>query len=89
MIKEKHCRSLSDYRFGNTIEQFDLNLLWFVTSNIAGKWIHLNDLVSFSLNSFPLTFLVEAVLSSTHNLSFGQKYEKYQTLYLKTFSFWW
>ena len=34
--------------------------------------------------------LVEAVLTSTHNLGFEQKYEKYQNFYLKTFSFgWW
>ena len=26
---------------------------------------------------------------STHTLCFEQKYEKYQNLYLKTFSFWW
>ena len=28
-----------------------------------------------------------AVLTSTHNLCFEQKYEKYQNFYLKTFSF--
>ena len=32
--------------------------------------------------------LSEAVLKSTHSLCFEQKYEKYQNLYLKTFSFW-
>ena len=40
----------------------------------------------------PLFYIVklgEAVLMSTHNLSFEQKYEKYQNFYLKTFSFWW
>ena len=31
--------------------------------------------------------LGEAVLTSTHNLCFEQKYEKYQQFYLKTFSF--
>ena len=31
--------------------------------------------------------LGEAVLTSTHNLCFEQKYEKYQNFYLKTFSF--
>ena len=31
--------------------------------------------------------LVEAVLTSTHNLCFEQKYEKYQSFYLKNFSF--
>ena len=30
-----------------------------------------------------------AVLTSTHNLCFEQKYEKYQNFNLKTFSFWW
>ena len=30
--------------------------------------------------------LVEAVLKSIHNLCLEQKYEKYQNLYLKTFS---
>ena len=30
----------------------------------------------------------EAVLTSTHNLCYEQKYEKYQIFYLKTFSFW-
>ena len=34
-------------------------------------------------------FLGEAVLTSTHNLCFEQKYEKYQNFYLKPFSFWW
>ena len=33
--------------------------------------------------------LGEAVRTSTHNLCFEQKYEKYQNFYLKTFSFWW
>ena len=32
--------------------------------------------------------LAEAVLTSTHNLCFEQKYEKYQNFYLKTFIFW-
>ena len=31
----------------------------------------------------------EAVLTSTHNLCFEQKYEKYQNFYLKFFSFCW
>ena len=31
--------------------------------------------------------LAEAVLTSTHNLSFEQKYEKYQRFYLKIFNF--
>ena len=31
--------------------------------------------------------LAEAVLTSTHNLCFEQKYEKYQNFYLKIFSF--
>ena len=31
--------------------------------------------------------LGEAVLTSTHNLCFEQKYEKYQKFYLKIFSF--
>ena len=31
--------------------------------------------------------LAEAVLTSTHNLCFEQKYEKYQFFYLKMFSF--
>ena len=31
----------------------------------------------------------KAVLTSTHNLCFEQKYEKYQNFYLKTFHFWW
>ena len=31
--------------------------------------------------------LAEAVLTSTHNLCFEQKYEKYQNYYLKTFVF--
>ena len=31
----------------------------------------------------------EAVLTSTHNLCFEQKYEKYQNFYLKIFIFWW
>ena len=31
--------------------------------------------------------LGEAVLTRTHNLCFEQKYEKYQSFYLKTFSF--
>ena len=30
----------------------------------------------------------EAVLTSTYNLCFEQKYEKYQNFYLKTFRFW-
>ena len=30
-----------------------------------------------------------AFLTSTHNLCFEQRYEKYQNFYLKTFSFWW
>ena len=30
----------------------------------------------------------EWVLKSTHNLCFEQKYEKYQSFYLKIFSFW-
>ena len=33
--------------------------------------------------------LAEAVLTSTHNLCFEQKFEKYQNFYLKTFRFWW
>ena len=33
--------------------------------------------------------LVEAVLTSTHNLCFEQKYEKYQNFYLKIFLFLW
>ena len=32
--------------------------------------------------------LVEAVLMSTHNLCFEQKYVKYQNFYLKIFLFW-
>ena len=35
-----------------------------------------------------LCVLVEAVLTSTHNMCFEQKYEKYQIFYLKIFSFW-
>ena len=31
--------------------------------------------------------LAEAVLTSTHNLCFEQKYEKYQNFYLKMFMF--
>ena len=31
----------------------------------------------------------EAVLTSSTNLFFEQKYEKYQTFDMKTFSFWW
>ena len=31
--------------------------------------------------------LAEAVLTSTHNLCFEQKYEKYQNFYLKIFIF--
>ena len=30
--------------------------------------------------------LAEAVLTSTHNLYFEQKYEKYQNFYMKAFS---
>ena len=36
-----------------------------------------------------LWVLGEAVLKSTHNLCFQQKYEKDQNFFLKTFSFWW
>ena len=32
---------------------------------------------------------VEAILTSTHNLCFEQKYEKYQNFYLKIFKFLW
>ena len=35
----------------------------------------------------PLNRLVEAVLTSTHNLCFEQKYEKYLNFYLKIFNF--
>ena len=35
-----------------------------------------------------LIFLVEAVLTSTHNLCFEQKYEKYQNFLSAKFSFW-
>ena len=31
----------------------------------------------------------QAVLTSTHNICFEQKYEKYQNFYLKIFIFWW
>ena len=34
-----------------------------------------------------LNRLAEAVLTSTHNLCFEQKYEKYQNFYLKIFKF--
>ena len=33
--------------------------------------------------------LVEAVLTSTHNLCFEQKYEKYQKFLSETFHFFW
>ena len=36
---------------------------------------------------FLISYFCEAVLTSTHNLCFEQKYEKYQNFYLKTFSF--
>ena len=36
---------------------------------------------------YSLEQLQQAVLTSTHNLYFEQKYEKYQSFYLKTFSF--
>ena len=34
-----------------------------------------------------IIFLAEAVLTSTHNLCFEQKYEKYENFYLKIFIF--
>ena len=38
--------------------------------------------------ALPPWLLGEAVLTSTHNQCFEQKYEKYQSFYLKFFSFW-
>ena len=38
---------------------------------------------------YSLESLCEAVLTSTHNLCFGQKYEQYPIFYLKKFIFWW
>ena len=45
----------------------------------------------FSAQKHRLWVLVRtaSVLTSTHNLFFEQKYEKYQNFYPKTFSFWW
>ena len=42
----------------------------------------------FLLKNIDCGYLGEAVLTSTHNLCFEQKYEKYQNFYLKTFRFW-
>ena len=48
-----------------------------------------NIIFLISAQKHRLWVLAEAVLTSTHNSCFEQKYEKYQNVYLKTFSFWW
>ena len=42
-----------------------------------------------SAQKHSLWVLAEAVLTSTHNQCFEQKYEKCQNFYLKVFIFWW
>ena len=53
-------------------------IIFLITAQKHGLWVLVRT-----------ASLVEAVLTSTHILGFEQKLEKYQSFYLKTFSFWW
>ena len=49
--------------------------------------VHIMGLISAQKHRL-WVLVSEAVLTSTHNLGFEQKYEKYQNFYLKIFIFW-
>ena len=71
-------RQLYIYRFISKEIVFDISCKLQVLS--YDLW-----LLSYYLYGYALLFC-EAVLTSTHNLCFEQKYEKYQNFYLKTFT---
>ena len=59
----------------------------FYTVKLGFTRVYINFLISAQKHR--LWVLAEAVLTSTQNLCFEQKYEKYQDFYLKIFIFWW
>ena len=58
----------------------------FYTVKLGFAWVYINFLISAQKIDcgYSLEHLAEAVLTSTHNLYFEQKYEKYQNFNLKT-----
>ena len=59
----------------------------FYTVKLGFTGVYINFLISTEKHSLWVLF-AEAVLTSTHNLCFEQKHEKYSNFYLKIFSFW-
>ena len=76
------------YNFDPLKPHFYTVKLWFTEVYIIFLFLLKNIYSGYSLEP---PRLVEAVLTSTHNLCFEQKYEKYQNFFIWKFSFffWW